>query len=627
MAWIWYAIAAVFILDAFRMRRRLRSIPVLGGSGAEFSRPEVAFIAAEKAKLPQSTRMEATAYMQEHGIDLLDIVAADTPALAVLTLSQIVDPPVYAVNRVAIGFTSGFAMAASPELLARAGKKPPPAVEDGELAQLARAMRKYAGVHAGLAIAPGTRFRPEFLPREWPLFASTVTATAPPFLVVWRAILLGVLAAGLVLAPAAGLAALGVFHLQPLLTIGGLALRPRDLLLTVALRYPIEIWSWFLLLASRLRAARQNAERHEARRPAYDEMLANGTAAFFEPRRADCLVCKSVRLRKRIETKDLFQYKPGRFRLDECQNCGHVFQNPRLSAAGLKFYYSDFYSGLGGKSIETVFRARPKTYIERALSVKGLGQPTRWLDVGTGHGHFCCVAREAWPEARFDGLDISEGLDEGVRAGWIDRAYSGFISDWASQLKGEYDVVSLFHCLEHSPDPVRDLDAVWEVLVPGGLLVIEVPNPECRLGRLLGRFWMPYFQPQHLHLFNASNLANVLKEHGFETQRTAFNEAHTGADLFFCVLLAVGSISEPNLPLPWRARAGWALRGWNFAVRGLALPFAALALVMDLLFDKGICRVTGSNAFRVVARRVERESGVRGQEPGFENEADVLPFA
>jgi hypothetical protein len=106
-----------------------------------------------------------------------------------------------------------------------------------------------------------------------------------------------------------------------------------------------------------------------ALRPGYQADLAEGTDRFFEPRRADCSWCGSTRLRLRLRTRDLLQHKPGRFDLDECEDCGHIFQNPRLSGPGLEFYYRDFYDGLGEQRLGGVFGTRAGTYRNRARSV------------------------------------------------------------------------------------------------------------------------------------------------------------------------------------------------------------------------------------------------------------------
>ncbi|MGG8409160.1 hypothetical protein ACM614_22460, partial [Streptomyces sp. 12297] len=67
------------------------------------------------------------------------------------------------------------------------------------------------------------------------------------------------------------------------------------------------------------------------RRAAYAAELAGGADRFLEPRRATCPWCDAPRLAVRVRMPDLLQGKPGRFTLEECQACGHVFQNPRLT--------------------------------------------------------------------------------------------------------------------------------------------------------------------------------------------------------------------------------------------------------------------------------------------------------
>ena len=82
---------------------------------------------------------------------------------------------------------------------------------------------------------------------------------------------------------------------------------------------------------------------------------------------------------------------------ERCAGCGHVFQNPRLSPEGLDFYYRDFYQGTGQDPAALAFGAGGATYRARAELLRGQLEPRDWLDVGTGHGHFCLQARESWP--------------------------------------------------------------------------------------------------------------------------------------------------------------------------------------------------------------------------------------
>ena len=56
-----------------------------------------------------------------------------------------------------------------------------------------------------------------------------------------------------------------------------------------------------------------------------------------------------------------------------------------------------------GAPAETSFAALVPIYERRVDAVARFTEPRRWLDVGTGHAHFCLAARRRWPDATFDG--------------------------------------------------------------------------------------------------------------------------------------------------------------------------------------------------------------------------------
>ncbi|GAA1939583.1 class I SAM-dependent methyltransferase [Kitasatospora viridis] len=342
----------------------------------------------------------------------------------------------------------------------------------------------------------------------------------------------------------------------------------------------------------------------DALRDAYQAELADGTDRFFQPRRTDCPWCGAHQLRARLRTRDLFQYKPGHFALDRCDGCGHVFQNPALTEDGLAFYYRDFYDGLGEQRLGGAFGTRRRTYLGRARSVLPFAAaPERWLDVGTGHGHFCEAARELFPTTVFDGLDLSAGVELAAQHGRIAHAHRGAFPDLPG-LEGQYDVVSMFHYLEHSTDPRRELAAARQVLRPDGLLLIEVPDPQSRYARLLGRWWLPWLQPQHLHLAPAANLRARLAELGFTVLLEQHAEAHDPIDLLAACWLLLDALA-PREDAPWHpgtppGRLRQALRAAVFLAGAPALLLAALA-------DRLLARAAGpaglSNAYRLLARK------------------------
>ncbi|MEV7004746.1 class I SAM-dependent methyltransferase [Streptomyces sp. NPDC093982] len=346
-------------------------------------------------------------------------------------------------------------------------------------------------------------------------------------------------------------------------------------------------------------------EEIAVRRDDYRAELADGTDRFYLLRRASCPWCASPILRERLRTTDLVQHKPGRFVLDECQACGHVFQNPRLTPEGLDFYYRDFYDGLGEEATAKLFQGRGsfKRFRASARAMLRLAQPGKWLDVGTSHGHFCQAAATVLPTTVFDGLDNCEGVERAVTEGRIARAYRGFFVDLVEEMTERYDVVSMFHYLEHTPDPKQELAAARTALRAGGHLMIEVPDPESTYGRLLGRWWVPWLQPQHLHLMPMANLCRELEAQGFTVMATDRQQPHIPADLVCATWFLLTRVLPPE-DAPWLPeRPRFVSRLARVLLVLAAAPFLFAAWAADQLLAPLVRRTRLANAYRIIARR------------------------
>jgi SAM-dependent methyltransferase len=290
------------------------------------------------------------------------------------------------------------------------------------------------------------------------------------------------------------------------------------------------------------------------------------------------------------------QGKPGSFELDECPACGLVFQNPQLSLRGLEYYYGDLYEGLGAPLAERFYQLGDAIMNRQARRVEGLIEPRRWLDVGGGNGFFCGVAVKAWPEVRFELLDSSTIAKDAVAKGWAAEVHQEPLVDLVPTLQDRYDVVTMHHYLEHARDPEAEVAAARRVLAPGGLLVIEVPDPESRFGRLVKSYWVSWLQPQHLHLFPASTMTALVERQGFHPVRVERADAHISSDfLMTTALLAMRMV--PAEVTPWTSAKG----RWRGLVRGLIfLAFAPLLLLA----------YAADRAWAPVARRGRRLTNV-----------------
>ncbi|WKU43083.1 class I SAM-dependent methyltransferase [Streptomyces sp. VNUA116] len=353
----------------------------------------------------------------------------------------------------------------------------------------------------------------------------------------------------------------------------------------------------------------ETAEKIAALRPLYQKDLASGVERFFAPRRTTCPWCASDRLRERVRTIDLLQHKPGAFVIDGCRACGHHFQNPQLTDEGLEFYYRDCYDGLGAEAAQSILGASRSLKRHRAVArslrpfTSPETPPERWLDVGTGHGYFPQMAGEVFPDTVFEGLDQGEGVEIAVHEGRIKRALRGSFTDLAPSLAGTYDVVTMHHYLEHTPDPRAQLRAAHTALRAGGLLHIEVPDPESAYARVLGRWWLPWFQPQHLNMAPARNLRRALEECGFTVVAAERPAAHRPVDLSAALLYLLSRLM-PRADAPWHPRPpSAAARFVRAAMWRAALPAVVAVYGLDLLLSPLARRVGFSNAYRLLARR------------------------
>lgn len=207
------------------------------------------------------------------------------------------------------------------------------------------------------------------------------------------------------------------------------------------------------------------------------------------------------------------------FTLCRCQKCGLEFVTPRLSFDELadKVYSDNYFPKRDGDN-----RPSPETihYLSRQLAdfERLLGGRRKVLDIGCGNGAFLDFAREAgWQIA---GVDIklspdAQALDCPL---WEGRLQDIDFDD------NRFDLIRLNHVLEHSQNPVTELEICRELLEPGGVLYISVPNItgiSARLKSLQSKFklkshrWRHYAAMHHLFFFSPETLRAVIERSGF----------------------------------------------------------------------------------------------------------------
>ncbi|MFE9094398.1 class I SAM-dependent methyltransferase [Streptomyces sp. NPDC007264] len=333
---------------------------------------------------------------------------------------------------------------------------------------------------------------------------------------------------------------------------------------------------------------------HDAGHPAE---LAGDTAGLPRLRRRGCPWCGSTRLRTPLRVPDPGRRGAGALGVDECRDCAHVFRVPHRTEAFPAVPRPHAPDPCPDGPAERVLagRAGARRHQAAARAMLPFPEPESWLDIGTGHGYFPEAARELHPYTSFDGLDPSHRVEEAQAAGRVEEAHRGHLTDpeIIGRLRSRYDVVSMLHHLERTPDPRAELRAALTVLRPGGHLLIEAADPDCAFRALLGRRWAPYGRPGHLHLMPLRNLLAELEALGCTVRRTDRREPHTPYDLAGALAPALARVP----PAPGTPR-----RPLRTALRGAAAPLLATATALDHTLAPLARRTRFANAYRIVAR-------------------------
>jgi len=156
-----------------------------------------------------------------------------------------------------------------------------------------------------------------------------------------------------------------------------------------------------------------------------------------------------------------------------CGRCGLIQQDPMPTPEELVNYYSHEYR-VDYKSTYTpkpkhVYRAA-RTAKKRIAFLAGMGvQSGRLIDIGAGGGEFVYIAGKI-------GFDAS-GLEPNIGYANFSKAEYGINIDVGGidAIHGKYDVITMFHVLEHLPSPVAAFKKLHEHLNAGGFVFIEVP--------------------------------------------------------------------------------------------------------------------------------------------------------
>ncbi|MBN1425180.1 class I SAM-dependent methyltransferase [Candidatus Fermentibacteria bacterium] len=228
------------------------------------------------------------------------------------------------------------------------------------------------------------------------------------------------------------------------------------------------------------------------------------------------------------EGRDRMHPREGTYHLLRCSNCGLIFLDPLPPPEEIATFYPQEYTCFSPAQSRGRFRGLEARRGIRRLcrAVTGVApHPGRILDVGCGTGDFLAGMRDL-------GWDV-QGVEPNSHAAGYARTVNRLRVEERPFADGlfapeSFDVVTLWHVLEHVPDPAQTLGATARLLRRGGSAVITVPNVESWDARLFGPHWAGLDVPRHLFLFPREVLRRYLEEAHLVYTRDACVTGGTG---------------------------------------------------------------------------------------------------
>ncbi len=255
-----------------------------------------------------------------------------------------------------------------------------------------------------------------------------------------------------------------------------------------------------------------------------------------------CPLCGSRKPEHFLTTEDFLKTHET-FELFRCRECGMIFtQDVPVEAEAGDYYRSEDYishSDTRKGLMNNLYHRVRKFMLHRKLKlVRHLTKGRNLLDIGCGTGYFPAYMKQKGYNA--SGVEISpEAREFGIRKFDLEIIPPGkFLTGTEN---GVYDVITLWHVLEHLYDPGKYLDRIYGALKDDGVLIIALPNHRSQDARFYKKYWAGYDVPRHLWHFSPKTLAHLTGLHYFRV--TGMHEMPF--DPFFNALLSEKYRKDP----------------------------------------------------------------------------------
>jgi len=225
-----------------------------------------------------------------------------------------------------------------------------------------------------------------------------------------------------------------------------------------------------------------------------------------------CPLCKSGLF---LNDREIIDHAVSKeiFNISKCSNCGLLFTNPRPNQTNIGPYYDfpEYFShdDQAKSPTQLIYQTVRKRAITSKLNLFHSLQREKGsiLDYGCGTGELLAKAKDqGW---KVDGLEPNEKARNQAEKKLHKPIFADIVDIPATQ---SFDIISLFHVLEHVHDLRNTLKTIINHLNSDGYVIIAVPNPESYDAEKYKDFWAGWDVPRHLYHFNKTSINSFSNE-------------------------------------------------------------------------------------------------------------------
>jgi 2-polyprenyl-3-methyl-5-hydroxy-6-metoxy-1,4-benzoquinol methylase len=188
------------------------------------------------------------------------------------------------------------------------------------------------------------------------------------------------------------------------------------------------------------------------------------------------------------------------------------------------------------------------------------------VDIGSGDGSQITLLSQRG----FRMIGVERDTKSAALQGEHTQVFEGSAEALPAQLaRGSFDAVMFKQVLEHLVDPVAALRNAAQLLKPGGVMFVEVPNNESAIARQSGLSWEHMDVPRHINFFTQDTLQATASAAGLAVERAFFNEY---CRYFSDDYIAIEQRIHDHLGGAVPAVRNSAARSWALLLRTLAAP-------------------------------------------------------